>query len=164
MANTYLQTRDFDTFIHTSLNHFQEEQHPGFEDEKEIWLREYQKIKAVHETINLHTLLQEMEIAPKTPILEPDVIRLQTVHASKGMEFKYVFLLGLAEEMFPSWQAVKAEIQRGKGTSKLIEEERRNCFVAITRASEKLYLSYADEYFGWRKKPSRFIAEMGFEG
>ena len=42
-----------------------------------------------------------------------------------------------------------------------IQEERRNCFVAITRSSRNLYLSYAKKYFGWNKKPSRFLREMG---
>jgi DNA helicase II / ATP-dependent DNA helicase PcrA len=43
-----------------------------------------------------------------------------------------------------------------------MEEERRNCFVAITRCMEKLTISRANVYNGWRKAPSRFLAEMGF--
>ncbi|HAO21690.1 MAG TPA: hypothetical protein DCQ37_15215 [Desulfobacteraceae bacterium] len=45
-----------------------------------------------------------------------------------------------------------------------MEEERRNCFVAITRTGKTLTLSYADRYRGWTKKPSRFLSEMGLCG
>lgn len=56
----------------------------------------------------------------------------------------------------PSWQSLK------KGdTSAEMEEERRNCFVAITRTRERLVLSRAGMYQGWRKQPSRFLKEMG---
>ncbi len=44
-----------------------------------------------------------------------------------------------------------------------MEEERRNCFVAITRVQETLHISWARTYNGYEKKPSRFIAEMGFK-
>ncbi|WP_292420921.1 3'-5' exonuclease, partial [Methanoregula sp.] len=57
---------------------------------------------------------------------------------------------------FPSYQAVK------KGPlSREMEEERRSCFVAITRVQETLCLSYAKKYNGYKKVPSRFIEEMG---
>lgn len=79
-----------------------------------------------------------------------------TIHGAKGMEFKRVFLIGLAEEILPSFQSIK------KGDdSREIQEERRNCFVAITRAEEALTLSYSESYFGWKKGPSRFLMEMG---
>jgi DNA helicase-2/ATP-dependent DNA helicase PcrA len=68
-----------------------------------------------------------------------------------------VFLIGLADEVFPSYQAVK----KG-GESREMEEERRICFVAITRVQETLHISWARTYNGYRKKPSRFIEEMGF--
>jgi DNA helicase-2/ATP-dependent DNA helicase PcrA len=45
-----------------------------------------------------------------------------------------------------------------------MQEERRNCFVAITRTIETLTLSYAGKYNGWRKAPSRFLGEMGLLG
>jgi DNA helicase-2/ATP-dependent DNA helicase PcrA len=63
-------------------------------------------------------------------------------------------LIALAEEQFPTYFAVKQG-------SKSIEEERRNCFVAITRTTNTLYLSYSKSYFGWKKSPSRFLKEMG---
>ena len=78
-----------------------------------------------------------------------------TIHAAKGREFDFVYLIGLAEEIMPSYQSKK------KGDQSLeMEEERRNCFVAITRTRECLVLSYAAKYRGWQKKPSRFLREM----
>jgi len=72
------------------------------------------------------------------------------------MEFEYVYLIGIAEDQLPSFQSIK------KGDdSREMQEERRNCFVAITRARTTITLTYADEYSGWRKKPSRFLREMG---
>ncbi len=64
-----------------------------------------------------------------------DAVQLMTVHASKGLEFKVVFITGLEESLFPHENAMYA--QDG------LEEERRLLYVAITRARERLYLSYA---------------------
>ena len=64
--------------------------------------------------------------------------------------------MGLVEDQLPSWAAVK----KG-GDSPQMEEERRNCFVAITRAKEKLTMTYSKNVFGWDKQPSRFLYEMG---
>ena len=72
------------------------------------------------------------------------------------MEFRHVYLIGLGEDQLPSFQSIK------KGSaSREMQEERRNCFVAITRAQVSLTLTHAGEYFGWPKKPSRFLSEMG---
>ena len=79
-----------------------------------------------------------------------------TVHGAKGLEFKHVYLLGMAQEVLPSFQAL-----RKGATSKEVEEERRNCFVAITRVEETLTLTRSQQYYGYPKKPSQFLAEMG---
>jgi len=109
------------------------------------------------ESMTLHLYLQEMDLKSKAPAQSPDSVRCLTVHGSKGMEFKHVFLIGMADEVFPSYQATK------KGPkSKEIEEERRNCFVAITRTEETLNISWSRTYNGYPKRPSRFLEEMGF--
>ncbi|MBV5329280.1 MAG: ATP-dependent helicase [Chlorobium sp.] len=109
------------------------------------------------ENVTLHMYLQEMDLKSKAPIRVPGSISCFTVHSAKGLEFKHVFLIGMAEEVFPSYQAVT------KGAnSREMEEERRNCFVAITRVQETLHISWAQRYNGYPKKPSRFIEEMGF--
>lgn len=87
-----------------------------------------------------------------------DGVRLMTIHASKGLEFKYVFIVGLEEDLFPhkSWG--------GEGEVSDPEEERRLFYVAITRAKEKLFLSYAASrsIFGQRKMnlPSHFLEDV----
>ncbi|WP_419614540.1 3'-5' exonuclease, partial [Thiolapillus sp.] len=72
----------------------------------------------------------------------------------RDLTFDNVFIVGLAEDQFPTYFAIK-------NGGRAIEEERRNCFVAITRSSRNLYLSYARNYFRWAKQPSRFLREMG---
>ena len=110
------------------------------------------------ENVTLHLYLQEMDLKSKAAVRMPGSIPCLTVHGAKGLEFKHVFLIGMADEVFPSYQAVK------KGPkSREIEEERRNCFVAITRVQETLHISSARTYNGYRKNPSRFIEEMGFQ-
>jgi DNA helicase II / ATP-dependent DNA helicase PcrA len=100
--------------------------------------------------------LQELQLRSKEPTPKPDTITLMTIHGAKGREFDFVYVIGLAEDVMPSFQAKK------KGdTSAEMEEERRNCFVAITRTKECLVLSRADSYRGWPKEPSRFLVEMG---
>jgi DNA helicase-2/ATP-dependent DNA helicase PcrA len=100
----------------------------------------------------------------------PDMVRVMTIHSAKGLEFKYVFLVNLVDRRFPTSERresieipeslVKEIIPSGNVH---LEEERRLCYVAITRAKEKLFLTSADNYGGSRKKkPSRFLMEMNF--
>ncbi|WP_428418631.1 ATP-dependent helicase [Methylibium sp.] len=104
----------------------------------------------------LDQFLQELQLRSKEPPVPSSAVTLMTVHASKGREFDTVYLIGLAEDQLPSYQS------RQKGDdSPEMEEERRNCFVAITRAKERLILSRALRYRGWAKAPSRFLEEMG---
>lgn len=100
----------------------------------------------------------------------PDVVSIMTVHGSKGLEFKHVFIVNLVEQRFPS-QARGGGIDFPPGlveTNEALDdhvaEERRLFYVAITRAKEGLYLMSADDYGGVRKKKiSRFLTELGFE-
>ncbi len=123
-----------------------------WQDLHEALLREHSP-----ENVTLHLYLQEMDLKSKAAAQLPGSIPCLTVHGAKGLEFKHVFLIGMADEVFPSYQAVK------KGAdSPEIEEERRNCFVAITRVEETLNISWAGTYNGFHKKHSRFLEEMGF--
>lgn len=109
------------------------------------------------ENLTLHLYLQEIDLKSKAAARLPGAVPCLTVHGAKGAEFKHVFLIGMADEVFPSFQAVK------KGAnSREMEEERRNCFVAITRVQETLHLSWARSYNGYPKRHSRFVEEMGF--
>ena len=95
--------------------------------------------------------LHSMELPP-----EPHSVTVATIHGAKGREFRHVYLIGLADEVLPTFQS----LQNGPRSSQ-VEEERRNCFVAITRAQDQLTLSWAEHYSGYRKPPSRFLREMG---
>lgn len=83
-------------------------------------------------------------------------VTIMTIHSAKGLEFKYVFLVGLEEELFPS--------SMSSGTQKELEEERRLFYVAITRAEESAMISFAKERYKWGNptncRPSRFIKEI----
>ncbi len=85
-----------------------------------------------------------------------DTVTLMTIHAAKGLEFKKVFIVGMEEGLFPHSRSLTNKEQ--------LEEERRLCYVAMTRAKKKLYLSCARErlYFGSRSSnmPSRFLSEI----
>ena len=85
-----------------------------------------------------------------------DVVVLMTMHAAKGLEFNYVFIVGLEEGIFPS--------EMSRYSNEDLEEERRLCYVGITRAKKELYLSCANSrmLFGQTKhnRPSRFLEEI----
>lgn len=85
-----------------------------------------------------------------------DTVTLMTIHAAKGLEFPYVYIVGLEEDLFPSKMSTFASTD--------LEEERRLFYVALTRAEKKAMLTYADSRFQWGKlvnnKPSRFISEL----
>ena len=86
----------------------------------------------------------------------PDTVKLTTVHQSKGLEFDVVFVIGLADGMFPGRRSIEAGD---------VEEERRLFYVAVTRAKNELYLSYPKVATragpgGMMLTPSRFLAEL----
>jgi len=87
---------------------------------------------------------------------EVDALKLMTVHASKGLEFPYVFIVGLEEWIFP--------LPKAKFDEAELEEERRGMYVALTRAKDHLFLSYANSrQQRWQIKynpPSRFLEEI----
>jgi len=135
----------------------------GFADfvsEREAWKNLQAGIvqKYGRDNLTLNVFLQELDLSEKSPPPSPSSVRCLTIHSAKGMEFDHVYLVGLVEDQLPSFQSIK----RGPD-SREMQEERRNCFVAITRCQESLNLSYAREYFGWPKRPSRFLKEMGLE-
>jgi len=85
-----------------------------------------------------------------------DCVTLMTAHASKGLEFPIVFIIGMEEGLFPHSNSL--------GEEEELEEERRLCYVAITRAEEKVYMTNARSrlYFGniQANLPSRFLSEI----
>ncbi len=102
--------------------------------------------------------LVEQEYMPDGQMIteNDEAVTLMTMHAAKGLEFKMVFIIGLEEGLFPHSRAL---FDFGD-----LEEERRLCYVGVTRAKEHLYLTYAKQrvIFGQRNTatPSRFIFEL----
>lgn len=87
---------------------------------------------------------------------DQDRVMLMTIHAAKGLEFPYVYVVGLEENLFPSMQSMSSRTD--------LEEERRLFYVAITRAEQKLTLSYAENRYRWgnltSNEASRFLQEI----
>lgn len=101
------------------------------------------------EDLSLRSSLDEMETETKR-------LNLMTLHNGKGLEFEVTFLIGVEEELFPHANARDSEIA--------LEEERRLCYVGMTRAKEHLYLSHASNRHLWgtarRMRQSRFLKEI----
>ncbi len=85
-----------------------------------------------------------------------DVVKLMTIHASKGLEFPNVFVAGVEETLFPSAMSVN--------TREELEEERRLFYVSVTRAKARLWITYAQSRYRFgqlvQNEPSRFLSEM----
>ena len=128
-------------------------------DDLSAWRRIQREIRDAQGFATLDRFLQELQLRSKEPVPAPGTVSLTTIHGAKGQEFETVYLIGMAEEILPSWHSLK----KGNGSAAL-EEERRGCFVAVTRAGKRLILSRARHYRGWPKAPSRFLEEMGCLG
>ena len=87
---------------------------------------------------------------------DDDRVALMTIHLSKGLEFPYVYIVGMEEDLFPSAKSIQ--------TQEELEEERRLFYVALTRAEKQAYLTYAEQRYRFGSsqdtEPSRFIEEI----
>lgn len=87
---------------------------------------------------------------------DEDRVALMTIHLAKGLEFPYVYIVGMEEDLFPSAMSMN--------TREELEEERRLFYVALTRAEKQAYLTYTQTRYRWGKlvdaEPSRFIEEI----
>lgn len=126
-------------------------------------LDEFQRLAVEHagaaEDPGLRGFLERIALVSDVDSMEetPDRVVLMTVHTAKGLEFENVFLVGLDEGIFPH--------QRSLGSQSELEEERRLCYVAITRAERRLSLSSASMRLGFggeveTLRPSRFLGEL----
>ncbi len=110
------------------------------------------------ENATLASFLEEVSLVSDLDKLDrnADAVTLMTIHSSKGLEFPYVFLVGAEEGIFPGEQS--------KYNNDDLEEERRLCYVALTRAEKEIYISHCNErmIFGQTKRPLRsmFIEEI----
>ncbi|MDD4164427.1 MAG: 3'-5' exonuclease [Eubacteriales bacterium] len=101
--------------------------------------------------LQMITLLRDSDIEDKS-----DCVKIMTVHTAKGLEFDNVFLVGLTEGIFPSARSLEER------KNDALEEERRLCFVAITRAKKNLYFTESEGFGvkGYSKVPSRFLFDI----
>lgn len=155
-------------FIQEALSYFDsvesetreggDEQYAEYTTERTVWQSIIREIGGEDDaySLSLGQFLQELALANKTPEAPANSVRCLTIHSSKGLEFLHVYLVGMSEDQLPSFQSKKSG-----DDSREMQEERRNCFVAITRTIETLTMSYGEKYNGWRKAPSRFLIEMG---
>lgn len=106
----------------------------------------------------LSSFLEELALKNATDEIEEkkDKINLMTVHNGKGLEFSTVFLVGMEEDLFPHVNS--------RESHQAVEEERRLCYVGMTRAKERLYFTAAERRFLWgtfrTMRPSRFLKEI----
>ncbi|WP_254565746.1 DNA helicase PcrA [Oscillatoria sp. HE19RPO] len=111
-----------------------------------------------NEDNSLTGFLSSASLASELDNLEEgeQAVSLLTIHSAKGLEFPVVFLVGMEEGLFPNFRSVN--------DPRSLEEERRLCYVGITRAQERLFLTHALERRLWgsyeRAQPSRFLAEL----
>ena len=163
--------RDFRTFSRLALDWFSElvqvhlqsggdptiEVFTRYKEERAVWEDLTREItESLGAEMTLEAFLQELQMRSKESPPRSNTVVLMTIHGAKGKEFAHVYLVGLVDDELPSFQSK----QKGAGSPEM-EEERRNCFVAITRTVKTLTLSYAERYRGWPKEPSRFLFEMG---
>jgi len=155
------------------------------EEEKVNLLNQfYKKVKSFEEATiepTLKNFMEEINLELESgeegklefdPEQGPEMIKVMTIHGAKGLEFKYVFLVSMVDKRFPTIER-KDPIElpeelikdiKPKGDVHL-QEERRICYVAMTRAKKELYFTSAKDYGGQReKKLSRFLTEMGYSG
>ena len=109
-------------------------------------------------TASLSEYLEDVSLATDMDkeIDDDDRVALMTIHLAKGLEFPYVYIVGMEEDLFPSAMSVHSRAE--------LEEERRLFYVALTRAEKQAYLTYAESRYRWGKlsdvEPSRFIEEI----
>ena len=118
-----------------------------------------EKIAKENSVKTLDEFMQDIALITDADVQDKDgtdKVSLMTIHAAKGLEFPYVYIVGLEENLFPSIQSLNSRAD--------LEEERRLFYVAITRAEKKLTISYAENRYRWGNlticEPSRFIDEI----
>ncbi|MCD4772918.1 MAG: UvrD-helicase domain-containing protein [Bacteroidales bacterium] len=124
--------------------------------EKENTNNEEKSGESIHTLDNFMQDVALLTDADEKDKTDTDYVSLMTIHAAKGLEFPYVYIVGLEENLFPSIQSLNSRTD--------LEEERRLFYVAITRAETKLTFSYAENRYKWGNlticEPSRFLEEV----
>ena len=135
----------------------QENEFNEYENEKNSWNEIVDQItyKLNKKDVTLHRLLHELDIRSKLRTPPKESVPCFTIHTTNGMEFEHVYLIGMVENQLPSWYAKNSGDQ-----SSQMQEERRNCFVALTRTNGTLTITHSKNTLGYSTAPSRFLQEM----
>lgn len=154
LLDNLLKTSGLDTLYRTDGD----EEHIENINELMNSIRYYEESNA-NEDITMEKYLQDIALYTNSDYnRETSSVKLMTIHQAKGLEFPYVFVVGLSEGIFPSHRTIRERKRNG------LEEERRLMYVAITRAERALFLTES-EGFNYSthtaKYPSRFIVEIG---
>lgn len=154
MVHLVVKERDYENY----LKQFDEEEYIA---NKRIY-NIYELISAATQFVennsdaSLNDFLSTTTLITSTDELNDNAVNLITVHSAKGLEFNTLFLVGLEEGLFPLYRTYSSEQE--------LEEERRLCYVAITRAKERLYIGWAKTRLTYGKvienNPSIFIKEL----
>lgn len=127
-------------------------------DARQENVKELMSVAQGYQAAGLDSFLEEVALVSDIDNVnfDSDVVTLMTIHAAKGLEFPCVFMIGLEETIFPHSRALYDQAD--------MEEERRLCYVGMTRAKEELHLLYASSrllYGGMQHNPpSRFLSEI----
>ena len=137
-------------------------------------LVQWLKRKSEEDSMGLFDLVQHVALVTmleRSEDEDPDAVKLSTLHASKGLEYPHVYLIGVEEGLLPHLGREDEDIDPARTAEVLasrIQEERRLMYVGITRAQRSLHLSWCQSRRRGRDKvirePSRFIEEMGLGG
>ena len=149
----------------TSLSGYEEYIRELGDEERLDNLAEFKRIsnefeREFGEDLSLEEFLQQISLqSGEGTESSQDTVKLMTIHAAKGLEFPVVFILGFTEGVFPSSKTIEERKLLG------LEEERRLCYVAITRAEKHLFLMDSEGVSpkGIKKLCSRFLEEIGTE-
>jgi DNA helicase-2/ATP-dependent DNA helicase PcrA len=157
-VGSHLKLKPAIDVLRAQADKFEEGEKAAIYDDTEVMLREWDQYLRGGSSKS-HTLagfLSSMALGTSQQ-LNSDGVALLTVHSSKGLEFEVVFLIGMAEGVFPDYRA--------QGRSTEMAEERRNAFVAVTRSRRLLYFSYPKRrMMPWGdvrvSKPSPFLGQI----
>ena len=150
-------------FVIRKSGYFEELRSDGDEERLENY---YELVKSIRyyeeanreEEISLQTYLQDISLYTNADYRQDtDTVKLMTIHQAKGLEFPFVFVIGMSEGVLPNYHTIREYKKAGE------EEERRLAYVAITRAEKAVFLTESEGYnssTGTSKYPSRFLREI----
>ena len=159
ISSHLVERRDFpgvvERFLSTGTEPWKNDVDQSLADELQIWRELHEQFNGSQRELTLRAYLDFFALASKTPSCGPNAIRCSTIHQAKGLQFEHVYLVGLTQDILPSYYAIRP----AKGVQRM-EEERRACFVAITRARKSLTLTGARRHNHFPKSESQFLREM----